>query len=80
MTEDKDAIKAEILAVLKQHPEGMKLRDLGNFLGVNWRSLVGLVGSLLRKGNIEKLNGVYFFVRRKSAKPKNSFLDRGTGG
>lgn len=68
--EDKDAIKAEILAVLKKHPEGMKLRDLGNFLGVNWRSLVGLVGSLLRQGKIEKLNGVYFFVRRKSRKRK----------
>ncbi len=68
--EDKDAIKAEILAVLKKHPEGMKLRDLGNFLGVNWRSLVGLVCSLLRQGKIEKLNRVYFFVRRKSRKPK----------
>ncbi|MBI4256863.1 hypothetical protein HY626_02290 [Candidatus Uhrbacteria bacterium] len=68
--EDKDAIKAEILAVLKKHPEGMKLRDLGNFLGVNWRSLVGLVGSLLRQGKLEKLNGVYFFVRRKSARSK----------
>lgn len=66
--EDKDAIKAEILAVLKKHPEGMKLRDLGNFLGVNWRSLVGLVGSLLRQGKIERLNGVYFFVKRKSGK------------
>ncbi|MBI2989099.1 MAG: hypothetical protein HYY45_20240 [Deltaproteobacteria bacterium] len=68
--EDKDAIKVEILAVLKKHPEGMKLRDLGNFLGVNWRSLVGLVGSLLRQGKIEKLNGVYFLVRRKSRKRK----------
>ena len=70
MTEDQDAIKAEILGVLKKHPEGMKLRDLGNFLGVNWRSLVGLVGSLLRKGKIERLNSVYFFVRRKSGKRK----------
>ena len=70
MTEDQDAIKAEILAVLKKHHEGMKLRDLGNFLGVNWRSLVGLVGSLLRKGKIERFNGVYFFVRHKSGKRK----------
>ena len=71
MTKDKEAIKAEILAVLKKHPEGMKIRDLGNSLGVNWRSLVGLVSSLCRQGKIEKLNGFYFFyVRRKSAKPK----------
>ncbi len=70
MTKDKEALKAEILAVLKKHPGGMKVRDLGNSLGVNWRSLVGLVNSLCREGKIEKLNDFYFFVRRKSAKPK----------
>ncbi len=73
MTKDKSkaAIKAEMLAVLKKRPEGMKIRDLGNFLGVNWRSLVGLVNSLCRQGKIEKLNGFYFYyVGRKSAKPK----------
>ena len=73
MTKDKskEAIKAEMLAVLKKRPEGMKIRDLGNFLGVNWRSLVGLISSLYQEGKIEKLNGFYFYyVRRKSAKPK----------
>lgn len=71
MTKDKkEALKAEVLAVLKKHPEGMKLRDLGNFLGVNWRSLVGLVSSLCRQGKIERLNDFYFFVRGKSGKRK----------
>ncbi|MBI4490431.1 MAG: hypothetical protein HY694_15215 [Deltaproteobacteria bacterium] len=70
MKKDKEAIKAEILAVLKKHPEGMKVRDLGNFLGVNWRTLVGLVSSLCREGKIEKLYDFYFFVRRKSGKGK----------
>lgn len=71
MTKDKkEALKAEVLVVLKKHPEGMKLRDLGNFLGVNWRSLVGLVSSLCRQGKIERLNDFYFFVRRKSRNRK----------
>ena len=71
INESKEAIKAEMLAVLKKRPEGMKIRDLGNFLGVNWRSLVGLVNSLCQEGKIEKLNGYYFYyVRRKSTKPK----------
>lgn len=71
MTKEKEeALKAELLAVLKKHPDGMKLRDLGNFLGVNWRSLVGPVSSLCRQGKIERLNDFYFFVRRKSAKRK----------
>ncbi len=67
---DEEGIKAEMLAVLKKHPEGMKLRDLGNFLGVNWRSLVGPVGSLLQKGKIEKLNGLYFFATLRGKSPE----------
>ena len=71
MTKDKkEELKGEILAVLKKHPEGMKLRDLGNFLGVNWRTLVGPVRSLCRQGKIERLNDFYFFVRAKSGKRK----------
>ena len=70
MKEDEEAIKAKILAALKKHPKGMKLRELGNFLGVNWRTLVGPVSSLLRKGVIERLNDFYFLARRKSGKPK----------
>ncbi|MFQ5840851.1 MAG: hypothetical protein ACE5I8_00325 [Thermodesulfobacteriota bacterium] len=68
METDKEPINAEILAVLEKHPEGMKLRDLGNVLGVNWRSLVGSLSSLLHAGKVEKLNGLYFFVRRKGGK------------
>lgn len=68
--EKKEELKAEILAVLKKHTDGMKVRDLGNFLGVNWRSLVGLVSSLYRHGKIEKLNDFYFFVREKGRNRK----------
>ena len=67
---NREDLEAKVLAVLRKHPQGMKLRDLGNFLGVNWRSLVGMVRSLLEQGKIERLNGFYFFVRRKSGKGK----------
>ena len=67
---NREDLKAKALAALRKHPQGMKLRDLGNFLGVNWRSLVGVVRSLLEQGKIERLNGFYFFVRRKSGKGK----------
>ena len=70
MTKDKKAMAAKVLTILKKHPEGMTLRDLGNFLGVNWRSLVGVVSDLLRKGNVEKLDGLYFFVRGRSSRRK----------
>lgn len=58
-------LKAKILAVLKKHPGGMDLRNLGNILGVNWRSLLSEMGCLLNKGKIEKLNGQCFFAGSK---------------
>ncbi len=67
---NREDLKAEVLAVLRKHPQGMKLRDLGNFLGINWRSLVWVVRSLLEQGKIERLNNLYFFVRRKGGKGK----------
>jgi hypothetical protein len=68
---NREDLEAKALAVLRKHPQGMKLRDLGNFLGVNWRLLVGVVRSLLEQGKIEKLNNLYFFVRRKGGKGKS---------
>jgi hypothetical protein len=70
MTKDEEAMVAPVLAALKKHPDGMTLRDLGNFLGVNWRSLVGVVSDLLRKGNVERLDSLYFFVRKRSSRRK----------
>lgn len=62
MTKCNRLLKVKILAVLKKHPGGMDLRNLGNILGVNWRSLLIEIGCLLNKGKIEKLNGHCFIV------------------
>ena len=65
MIESNKTLQTKILAVLKNHPDGINLRDIGNCLGVNWRSLIGAVGSLSYKGKIEKLNGHCFIANGK---------------
>ncbi len=49
-----------ILRVIQKHPEGMKLVDLGNALGVNWRTLISAVASLLEEEKIGKLDSIYY--------------------
>ena len=49
-----------ILRVIEKHPEGIKLVDLGNALGVNWRTLIGPVGSLLEEEKIGKVDSIYY--------------------
>jgi len=51
-----------IIRVIQKHPEGIRLVDLGNALGVNWRSLISAVRHLLDEGKIGKLDNIYYPV------------------
>lgn len=49
-----------ILRVLRAHPEGIRLVDIGNELGVDWRGLITFTKSLLDEGKIEKIDHLYY--------------------
>lgn len=49
----------KVLAIVKEHAGGIRLVDIGNQRGVNWRTLVVVVGRLLIKGKIGRIDGVY---------------------
>jgi len=49
-----------VLAIVREHAGGIRLVDIGNQMGVNWRSLVVVVGRLLKEGKIGRIDGVYF--------------------
>lgn len=49
-----------VLAIVREHAEGIGLVNIGNQMGVNWRSLVVVVGRLLKEGEIGRIDGVYF--------------------
>jgi len=51
--------REKILEVISRHPEGIKLVDIGNELGVDWRTLIGSVKSLVNEDKIEKIDTMY---------------------
>lgn len=54
------AEKEKILEVVTRHPEGIKLIDIGNELGVDWRTLIGPVKSLVDEDKVEKIDTMYY--------------------
>ena len=52
--------KDKVLEVITRHPEGVKLIDIGNELGVDWRTLIGPTKSLVDEGEVEKIDTMYY--------------------
>ena len=48
----------QVLKVIARYPEGIKLVDIGNELGVDWRSLIGVVKQL--EDRVEKIDNLYY--------------------
>ena len=48
----------QVLKVIARYPEGIRLVDIGNELGVDWRSLIGVVKQL--EDRIEKIDNLYY--------------------
>lgn len=49
-----------ILGVADRHREGIRLVDIGNELGVDWRTLIGTSKSLVDEGKIDKIDNMYY--------------------
>jgi len=54
--------KERVLQIIRAHRDGIRLVDVGNEMGVNWRGLIGVTKSLLEEGNIEKIDSLYYSV------------------
>lgn len=50
----------EVFAAIIGHPEGIRLVDIGEELGVPWRSLTGLARNLVEEGRVEKAKNLYY--------------------
>lgn len=56
-----EAVQAKrILAVIQQHAVGVSIVDIGNELGVDWRSLIATLQSLEEERKIERINMMYY--------------------
>ena len=64
--EEKPKVKVElpgvqrVLEVITGHAEGIRLIDIGNELGVDWRTLIGPTKSLVDGGQVEKIENMYY--------------------
>jgi DNA-binding IclR family transcriptional regulator len=53
----------EVLRVLGDHPEGLRMVEIAEMLGVeNWRSLITVMKKLVDGGNIRKDDSTYYIV------------------
>lgn len=60
-TPTEEATQAKrILAVIQQNPVGVSLVDIGNELGVDWRSLIVTLQTLEEERKIERINTMYY--------------------
>ena len=50
----------KVLEVISRYPEGIRLVDIGNELGMDWRILIGPSKSLVDAGRVEKIENMYY--------------------
>ena len=50
----------KVLELISRYPEGIRLIDIGNELGVDWRILIGPSKSLVDAGRVEKIENMYY--------------------
>ena len=61
-------MKNEILAVLREHPTGLRLREIAMYLRVNRFSIINLLDELKKEGRIDgrqnddHANGEYYII------------------
>lgn len=59
-----DALAAEILGVIARYPDGVRARDVGNALGVDWRRVVAMVSVLIDAGLAEQIQQRLYSVAK----------------
>jgi hypothetical protein len=51
-----------VMGIVRAHEDGIRLVDIGNKLGVDWRGLIAVTKSLLEEGKVEKIDSLYYPV------------------
>lgn len=51
-----------VMGIIRAHEDGIRLVNIGNALGVDWRGLIAVTKSLLEEGAVEKIDSLYYPV------------------
>jgi hypothetical protein len=53
-------LEERVLEVIARHPAGIRLVDIGNDLGVDWRSLLGISRTIIEEDKVERIDNLYY--------------------
>jgi len=53
-------LEERVLEVIARHPQGIRLVDIGNALGVDWRSLLGVSRTIVEEDKVERIDNLYY--------------------
>jgi hypothetical protein len=57
-------LEERVLEVIARHAEGIRLVDIGNDLGVDWRSLLGISRTIVDEDKVERIDNLYYLKGR----------------
>jgi len=55
-----DALADRVLDVVDAHPEGVDARDIGNELGIDWRSVTAVTSRLVASGAADQIDRNFY--------------------
>jgi hypothetical protein len=53
-------LEERVLEVIARRPQGIRLVDIGNELGVDWRSLLGVSRTIVEEDKVERIDNLYY--------------------
>jgi hypothetical protein len=65
---DPDTLQARVLGVLAAHPNGIGSREIGNELGIDWRSVTAVTSRLVARGAAQQIEQVFYPSAKASPK------------
>jgi hypothetical protein len=55
-----DQLQAQILRVIRKHPDGISAVDMGNQLGIDWRRVVIIARTLVDAGQVDQVGQAFY--------------------
>jgi FixJ family two-component response regulator len=62
-----EALHARVREVLEAHPSGIRAREIGNQLGIDWRSVTAVMSALVARGTADQIEQD-FYPRGKASR------------
>lgn len=62
-----NTVEQSVLKTIRAHPEGLTMPEIGNAMGVDWRSLLQATHSLAEAGMVERIEELIYPVLKRAS-------------